>query len=167
MPFDSLQESSVMFTPDSITEIRFKLMDGDQRLRAFASMTVLNGLVIRDLKVVEGSAGGPFVTFPQRRLSDRCGKCGLKNHLTARFCNWCGVELGYAEQRAAKDPLTGKLILYADICHPVSASVRAAVQERVIRAYREEVELSRKPGYVDGYSRWRKDADEFAPGDVA
>ena len=76
-----------------ITEVRIKLMEEPgERLKAFCSITFDDCFVVRDLKIIEGTSG-PFVAMPSRKLTDRCNKCGCKNHLRARFCNGCGHRL--------------------------------------------------------------------------
>lgn len=128
-----------------ITEIRVKLLSNTaDRLRGFASITVDNCLVIRDLKIIEGS-NGLFVAMPSRKLCDRCPSCAAKNHLRARFCNECGARL--QEKRGRLDE-RGRPRLYADIAHPIHQDARDFVQGDVIRAYREEIERSKEEGYV-------------------
>ncbi|MBU8921927.1 MAG: septation regulator SpoVG [Bacteroidales bacterium] len=51
-----------------ITEIRISLRD-DNKLKAFASITLDNCFVIRGLKVIEG-AKGTFVAMPSRKRPD-------------------------------------------------------------------------------------------------
>jgi len=51
-----------------ITEIRISLRD-DNKLKAFASITLDNCFVIRGLKVIEG-AKGIFVAMPSRKRPD-------------------------------------------------------------------------------------------------
>ena len=51
-----------------ITEIRITLRE-DDKLRAFASITLENALVIRGLKIIEGSSG-MFVAMPSRQRKD-------------------------------------------------------------------------------------------------
>jgi stage V sporulation protein G len=127
-----------------ISEVRVKMVSNkDERLKAFCSMTLDNEFVIRDIKVIEGS-GGYFVAMPSRKMSDHCDKCGGKNHLKARYCNNCGTSL--PENRARKD-MKGRMKLHADIAHPINAECRQKIQERIIRAFEEELEKSKQPGY--------------------
>ena len=127
-----------------ITEVRIKLIvNRNDKLRAFCSITFDNAFVVRDLKVIEG-AKGPFVAMPSRKLSDRCPRCGYKNHMRAKFCNDCGSRL--AADRAPSDG-DGRAKLHADIAHPISAPAREAVQKRILAAFAEEVEKSKQPGY--------------------
>jgi stage V sporulation protein G len=37
--------------------------------------------------------------------------------------------------------------LHADIAHPINAKCRRKIQETILRAFREEVERSKEPGY--------------------
>ena len=146
-----------------ITEVRVKLVNRpNDKLRAFCSITMDNSLVIRDLKIIDG-AKGPFVAMPSRKLTDRCPKCGGKNHLRANFCNDCGGRLPVRRKISVED---GRQKLYADVAHPIHATCREEVQARVLTTFAEEVEKSKLPGYRpvelndddDGYD------DETVPG---
>jgi stage V sporulation protein G len=131
-----------------ITEVRIKLMeDNNERLLAFCSITFDDAFVIRDLKIIEG-AKGSFVAMPSRKLTDRCQQCGCKNHLRARYCNQCGQKLD--EDRATRDA-DGRAKLHADIAHPINSACREVVQSAIIKAYQEERERSKQPGYVSSY----------------
>lgn len=127
-----------------ITEVRVKLVrNRDDRLKAFCSVTMDNEFVVRDIKVIQGT-GGVFVAMPSRKMADHCEKCGGKNHLRAKFCNNCGAQL--PENRAKKN-FKGKVKLHADIAHPINAQCRRRIQERVIAAFKQEVDKSKQPGY--------------------
>ena len=129
----------------NITEIRIKLLLSQRdKLRGFASITVDDRLVIRDIKVIEGGRG-LFVAMPSRKLCDRCPACAAKNHIRARYCNDCGARL--AEDRGQLDE-PGRPRLYADIAHPINQDAREFVQSAVLRAFEEEVERSKQEGYV-------------------
>ncbi len=129
----------------NITEVRVKLLENQpDKLRGFASVTVEDCLVIRDLKIIEG-AQGLFIAMPSRKLCDRCTSCGSKNHLRARFCNDCGRRLRSA--RGSQDD-RGRVRLYADIAHPIHQGARSFVEKSVLKAYEEEYALSKKDGYV-------------------
>jgi len=143
-----------------ITEVRVKLMEEPgERLQAFCSITFDDAFVVRDLKVIEG-ATGPFVAMPSRKLTAHCPKCGCKNHLRAAFCNQCGARL--KEQQAAKDE-EGRAKLYADIAHPINSACREMIQERVIRAFAEEKDEARLPGYVSRYDDFEPEAPAERP----
>ena len=133
-----------------ITEVRIKLMEDNnenERLQAFCSVTFDDAFVVRDLKIIEGSKGS-FVAMPSRKLTDRCPGCGSKNHLRARFCNQCGSKLD--EDRATRDA-DGRVKLHADIAHPINSACREVIQSAVLKAYNEERERSKQPGYVCRY----------------
>ena len=54
-----------------ITEVRVTLREDEQndRLKAFATMTLNNSFVIRGLKIIQGT-NGVFVAMPSRRRPD-------------------------------------------------------------------------------------------------
>ena len=131
-----------------ITEVRIKLVEeNNERLMAFCSITLDNAFVIRDLKIIEGTKG-LFVAMPSRKLTDRCSHCGSKNHLRSRFCNNCGHKLD--ENRAARD-MDGRAKLHADIAHPINSACREVMQNAIIRAFNDEKERAKLPGYVCTY----------------
>jgi stage V sporulation protein G len=137
-----------------ITEVRIKLMiDSDDRLQGFCSVTFDNCFVVRDLKIIDG-ANGPFVAMPSRKLTSHCHQCGAKNHLKAQYCNQCGARL--REERTVRDA-EGRAKLYADIAHPINSQCREMIQNRVIAEYRTELERAKQPGYV---SRYDEDYDD-------
>ncbi len=127
-----------------ITEVRVKLVKGkDDRLRAFCSLTLDDEFVIRDIKVIEGGVGY-FVAMPSRKITDHCTQCGGKNHLRARYCNNCGHPL--QDNRVSTDP-EGRPKLHADIAHPINVQCRQRIQDRVVVAFKEELERSTRPDY--------------------
>jgi stage V sporulation protein G len=144
-----------------ITEVRIKLMEGGQeneRLQAFCSVTFDDAFVVRDLKIIEGTKGS-FVAMPSRKLTDHCPQCGCKNHLRARFCNQCGGKLD--ESRATRDA-DGRVKLHADIAHPINSACREVIQGAVLKAYQEERERAKQPGYVCSYDDYDSDYDDVA-----
>jgi stage V sporulation protein G len=142
-----------------ITEVRIKLMDDgnndNERLQAFCSVTFDDAFVVRDLKIIEGTKGS-FVAMPSRKLTDRCNGCGCKNHLRSRYCNQCGGKLD--ENRATRDA-DGRAKLHADIAHPINSACREVIQSAVLKAYQEERERSKMPGYVCTYDDYDSDYD--------
>ena len=140
-----------------ITEIRVKLMEASkERLQAFCSITFDACFVIRDLKIIQG-AKGAFVAMPSRKLSDRCPRCGNKNHLRSNFCSQCGTKLD--PERVSKD-FDGRAKLYADIAHPINSKCREMIQQHVIKAFEEELIRAEQPGYKCTY-------DDFGEEDFA
>ncbi len=53
-----------------ITEVRIKKIHGDTSIRAFASITIDNEFVVKDIKVVEGK-NGLFVAMPSKKVGDK------------------------------------------------------------------------------------------------
>jgi len=129
-----------------VTEVRIKLLAAKQafedRLRAFCTITFDNAFVIRDLKIIEGQQGF-FVAMPSRKLTARCTRCNAKNPLRARFCNECGAPL-----RPRRVTEENRLRFHADIAHPINAEMRGRLEELILKAYREECERAKQPGYV-------------------
>jgi stage V sporulation protein G len=139
-----------------ITEVRIKLCEENrERLLAFCSVTFDNAFVIRDLKIIDGSRG-LFVAMPSRKLTDRCG-CGCKNHLRAKFCNNCGRRLD--EARALRES-EGRAKLHADIAHPIHCQAREQIQGAIAKAYGDERERAKLPGYVCSYDDHDYDMDD-------
>lgn len=136
-----------------ITEVRVKLIaNKDDRLKGFCSMTLDNDFVVRDIKVIEGS-NGLFVAMPSRKMSDHCPNCGGKNHLRAKYCNSCGTRL---DENRVKQDAKGRMKLHADIAHPINAECRKIIQETVVKAFEEELEKSKQPGYKPA-----RDVDDY------
>ncbi len=134
-----------------ITEVRIKLMEeSEDRLRAFCSITIDNCFVVRDLKIIEGSSG-PFVAMPSRKLTERCGKCGYKNHLRSNYCNQCGIRLKGSRGGGGGDSESNSNKLYADIAHPINQGCRDVIQSAVVREYSAELERAKLPGYKSRY----------------
>ncbi|MFG0318754.1 MAG: septation protein SpoVG family protein [Planctomycetota bacterium JB042] len=151
-----------------ISEVRVKLVDNrSEKLQAFCTMTVEGEFVVRDIKIIDG-ARGPFIAMPSRKLTDRCGRCGIKNHLRAKYCNECGNRL--ASNRAKSDG-RGRARLHTDIAHPINANCRQFMEQTILEAFHAEVEKAKSPGYVapdledfdDGYDDYEEPARRTTP----
>jgi len=130
-----------------ITEARVRLLGRPaDRLKAFCSITFDNAFVVRDLKVIDGSRG-VFVAMPSRKITDHCPKCRGKNTVSSRFCCECGCKL---DTRRGSLDIHGRIQLFADICHPINAQCRDMIQNKVLQAYKDEVERAKKPDYKPG-----------------
>ena len=135
-----------------ITEVRIKLMEeSEDRLRAFCSITFDNCFVVRDLKIIEGSHG-PFVAMPSRKLTNRCQRCGNKNHIRSNYCNNCGSRVRDSRDHKEED-LPNKL--YADVAHPINSECREMIQNAVLDEFSAELQRAAQPGYRSRYD------DEF------
>lgn len=142
------ESTSMGATSVDITEVRIKLMEeSEDRLRAFCSVTFDNCFVVRDLKIIEGSHG-PFVAMPSRKLTNRCGRCGNKNHIRSNYCNNCGSK--FREQREPRDEEQPNK-LYADVAHPINQFCRDLIHQHVVEEYRLELDRARLPGYKSRY----------------
>jgi stage V sporulation protein G len=126
-----------------VTEVRVKLTDDPRnKLKAYASVTIDDAFVVRDLKIIDGSKG-PFVAMPSRKLADHCARCHHKNHLRAAYCNQCGGKLD--PERAPRDG-RGRARLHADLAHPINSATRIELHKAVVRAYVEEMEAQKQAG---------------------
>lgn len=126
-----------------VTEVRVKLtIDPRNKLKAYASVTIDDAFVVRDLKIIDGSKG-PFVAMPSRKLADHCARCNHKNHMRAAYCNQCGGQLD--PDRAPRDD-RGRARLHADLAHPINSHTRIELHKAVVRAYHEEVEAANRAG---------------------
>jgi stage V sporulation protein G len=131
-----------------LTEIRIKLIDdAEDKLRGFCSITLDHCFVVRDIKIIDGPRG-PFVAMPSRKIMTRCGRCGCKNHLKARYCNQCGRALPHVPVAADQQ---GRPRLHADIAHPINPRCRDMIQTRILAEYAAEVERAHQPGYRSRY----------------
>lgn len=149
-----------------ITEVRIKLAPRDdsgrtERLAAFATVTFDGVFVVHDVKVIDGSRGFA-VDMPSRKLTDRCDRCGGKNHLRARFCNQCGGALG---AKPAPTDDRGRVKYHDNVAHPIDPACRGAIDAAVLAAYADELERSGLPGYACRYKEFGPDAP--APGPLA
>jgi stage V sporulation protein G len=118
-----------------VTEVRIKLAsEDDDKLLGYCSVTLNNAFVIKDLKIIQGD-DVPFIAMPSRKITDKCGKCGYKNHLRAKFCNECGTRLSH--NRAETDA-RGRAKLHFDLVHPIRAEVRDYVHKAILDAYEQE-----------------------------
>lgn len=128
-----------------VSEVRVKLnIPSQDRLRGFCSITFDSQFVVRDIKIIDGP-NGVFVAMPSRKLMDHCPRCSTKNHLRAKFCNNCGAKLNENRVTSSEE---GRLKLHCDVAHPINAACRNMLQEAIIKAYQEELERSKQPGYV-------------------
>jgi len=90
-----------------ITEVRITLRD-DQKLRAFASITIDNCFVVRGLKVIEGRDSKVFIAMPSKKKAD-----GTYQDVAHPINNECrnvledAVLSAYREQKARQPSAVG------------------------------------------------------------
>lgn len=135
-----------------ITEVRIRLVNNEAAsagpLLAFASIVVDNGLMVHDLKVINNSARGPFVSMPSRKLTDQCPHCHRRNEFQSRYCKHCGWRL---EPRRAPRGSDGRSMLHADIVHPINQESHDEVHRAVLAEYRAEKDRAAQSGYIPRY----------------
>lgn len=124
-----------------ITEVRIFPKEGaDKKLRAFATITLDDCFVVRDIKVIEGNKGY-FVAMPSRRIKEPCPKCGHRNVIRSRYCNECGANLPAAPTEAERgmDPEL-RQAEHKDVAHPITADCREYIQRTILEAFQRERE---------------------------
>ncbi len=122
-----------------ITEVKISLKDvkeGNQRLKAYATITFDNAFVVRNIKVIEGNKG-LFIAMPSRKIKEPCSKCNFKNVVGSRFCNHCGGSLPArpAIEEQDKDLRQSE---HRDIAHPINKETRDLIQNRILEAFNKE-----------------------------
>ena len=143
-----------------ITEVRiFPRESEDKKLKAYATITIDNAFVVRNVKVIEGNKG-LFVAMPSRKLRESCPKCNYKNALRSKFCNQCGGALPQIEKKTEPGEDNGRQSGHRDIAHPITPECREYIQKKVLDAY--EVEKKRSPTERDSLRR----GDEFDSHDM-
>ena len=129
-----------------ITEIRiFPRESEDRKLKAYATITIDNAFVVRNVKVIEGNKG-LFVAMPSRKLREACPKCNYKNAIRSRFCNQCGAPLPQFDRREQDGEGTRRQSGHRDIAHPITPECREYIQKKVLDAYQEEIKGGRPSG---------------------
>jgi stage V sporulation protein G len=122
-----------------ITDVRIFLRDSAAgvKLKAFATITIDQVFVVRNLKVIEGSKG-LFVAMPSERSKEPCPSCGHRNVVRSKFCNQCSRSLPISarppdqEAEGASGEFHSE---HRDIAHPITSECRESLQKKVIEAY--------------------------------
>jgi len=124
-----------------ITEVKVKVVPrGNNKLKAFATITFDNAFVVKDIRVIQGLKG-MIIAMPAKKLTFRCFKCGCKNPMRARFCNECGGRVRPGQPR--RNPTTGRPVHQVDIAHPINPEARKLIEEKIIQAYQSEFDKIR------------------------
>ncbi|MFA4991612.1 MAG: septation protein SpoVG family protein [Candidatus Omnitrophota bacterium] len=129
-----------------ITEVRIFPKEGlNNKLKAYATITIDNAFVVRNIKIIEGKTG-LFVAMPSRKMKDACPRCNHKNEVRSKFCNECGAQLPsrphISEPEAEHDERQAE---HKDIAHPITVQAREYIQKKVLEAYEAE---KGKPGIL-------------------
>ena len=123
-----------------ITEARiFAKENMKSKLRAYATITIDNAFVVRNIKIIEGKSG-LFVAMPSRKMKDSCPKCGHKNEVRSKFCNECGGNLSvrHPEATTPEAQHDARQAEHKDIAHPITVECREIIQKKVLAAYEAE-----------------------------
>ncbi len=122
-----------------ITEVRIFLKDSpDKKLKAYATVTLDNAFVVRNIKVIEGGSG-LFIAMPSRKLKSACPKCGFRNEVKSKYCNQCAVQLPAVSRPMNTDQeAAGAQSEHRDIAHPITQTFRDYLQKKVLEAYETE-----------------------------
>ena len=129
-----------------ITEVKVFLKEGqDKKLKAYATLTLDNCFVVRNVKVIEGNKG-MFVAMPSRKIKDPCPKCGFRNAVRSKFCNQCGASLPMPEPKVfSPGDDSSRQSEHKDIAHPITAECRDYIQKKVLEAYENEKKKGPSP----------------------
>jgi stage V sporulation protein G len=125
-----------------ITEVKISLKDvreGNQRLKAYATITFDNAFVVRNIKIIEGNKG-LFIAMPSRKVKEACPKCNFKNVLGSRFCNYCSASL--PPRPIGEQDKELRQSEHRDIAHPINKQTRDMLQDRILGAYNKEKDHS-------------------------
>jgi stage V sporulation protein G len=124
-----------------ITEVRIFPKEGvNNKLRAYATITIDNVFVVRNIKIIEGKSG-LFIAMPSRKIKEPCPKCGHKNAIRSKFCNECGSQLPLHTQIVSPNPEAEHDMRQAehkDIAHPITVQAREYIQKKILDAYEAE-----------------------------
>jgi len=120
-----------------ITEIRIFLKESpDKKLKAYATVTFDQVFVVRNIKVIQG-ASGLFIAMPSRKIRIPCRKCGFKNEAGNRYCGHCAQLLTQDTPETAVHDAKAE---HRDIAHPVNQEFRDYLQNKILDAYKIEVD---------------------------
>lgn len=121
-----------------ITEVRIKLSNRTgNRVKAFATITLDNAFVVRDMRIIEGR-NSLFVAMPSRPLKEPCPKCGYRNPVRGKYCAGCGGELPVSVSTTEVDDKS----LHRDVAHPITQEMRDYIHNKIIEAYKLELEAN-------------------------
>ena len=141
-----------------ITDVRIKVATKKgNRVKAFATITLDDAFVVRDMRIIEGRSG-LFVAMPSRPLKDPCPKCGYRNPVRGKFCAGCGSELPVSTNVEIDDKN-----LHRDVAHPITQEMRDYIHNKIIEAYKLELEK----GPVEAAPREAVKAASNEPAEVA
>ncbi len=117
-----------------ITDVKIALNEGSKsKLKAFATMTLDDVFVVRDMKVIDGKKG-LFVAMPCIQATEKCRNCGTRNAVQSRHCSNCGKSL----REFGGQSLMSRKGEYRDIAHPICPECRNYIEDVIVSAYKEK-----------------------------
>jgi DNA-binding cell septation regulator SpoVG len=147
---ENIPEASAA-SPDSIVaRVRIVLAPPtDIRVRAYASIELSSGIVLRDVRIVDTGKARPMVAMPSRPKTVRCPHCRVKVAVTAAFCGKCGARQPDQQwrmqelERAKYVPpdgggdhdYAGPGDLHIDVAFPCTREARGQIDEAVLAEY--------------------------------
>ena len=124
-----------------ITEVRIFSKEGaNSKLKAYATITIDNAFVVRNIKIIEGKSG-LFIAMPSRKIKEPCPKCSHKNVVRSKFCNECGDRIPVSTQTVFPTPEVEHDLRqseHKDIAHPITVQAREYIQTKILDAYQIE-----------------------------
>ena len=125
-----------------ITEVRIFSKEGsNNKLKAYATITIDNAFVVRNIKIIEGKSS-LFIAMPSRKIKEPCPKCNHKNVIHSKFCNECGSQIPVSTQPQVSQDHDQAHDLrqseHKDIAHPITVQAREYIQKKVLDAYQAE-----------------------------
>ncbi len=124
-----------------ISEVRIFSKEGaNSKLKAYATITIDNAFVVRNIKIIEGKTG-LFIAMPSRKIKENCPRCNYKNVIHSKFCNECGAQLPASSQHIAQTPEETHDLRqseHKDIAHPITVQAREYIQKKILDAYQAE-----------------------------
>lgn len=118
-----------------ITEVRVFLKEGhDKKLKGYATVTFDNAFVVRNIKVIQGTAA-LFIAMPSRKMKKSCPKCHFRNEVGSKFCNQCAASLPADHPAAQSEEAKAE---HRDVAHPITQQFREYLQKKVLEAYQKE-----------------------------
>ena len=122
-----------------LTSVNVTLTDSQKGLLADCELTLNNHLRLLGLKLVQ-RATRIEMFMPDRRVLHACPKCRTNNHLRARYCGECLVEL----EPGTPLVVDGRPCYYTEIAYPFNNRCRTYLHQTLLRAY-EDVFALRYP----------------------
>lgn len=124
-----------------ITEVRiFQKENVNSKLKAYATITIDNAFVVRNIKIIDGKSG-LFIAMPSRKIKENCPKCSHKNDIHSKFCNECGEKLPVLLQTVSptsEDAHELRQSEHKDIAHPITVQAREYIQKKILDTYQAE-----------------------------